>query len=70
MEDIITYTDMEISIKKQQTITAKVDNEVWQSRLCLWAFVSVGEALLFILKYQKYIMKVPNGLQTDLTMFY
>ena len=35
---------------KQQTITREVDNEVWQSRLRLWVFVSVGEAFLFMFK--------------------
>jgi hypothetical protein len=32
--------------EKQQTINNKVDNRVRQSRLCLWAFVSVGEVFL------------------------
>jgi hypothetical protein len=44
---------MEISIRKQQTITTKVVNEVRQSRLRLRAFVLVGEAFLFLLKYSK-----------------
>jgi hypothetical protein len=47
------YTDLEISMKKQQTITTKVDNGVRQSRLRLWAFVSVGEAFLFLFKASK-----------------
>jgi hypothetical protein len=34
--------------KDQQTITIKVDNGVRQYHLRLWAFVLVGEALLFL----------------------
>jgi hypothetical protein len=36
--------------EEQQTITREVDNRVRQSRLRLWAFVSVGEAFLFLFK--------------------
>jgi hypothetical protein len=44
---------MEIRIRKQQTITTKVVNDVRQSRLRLRAFVLVDEAFLFILKDSK-----------------
>jgi hypothetical protein len=44
------YRSVEISIKQQQTTTREVDNGVRQSRLRLWAFVSVGEAFLFMFK--------------------
>jgi hypothetical protein len=54
---------MEISIKKQQTIDNKVDNEVRQYNLCLWAFVSVGEAFLFLFKNSKLHHKSANGLK-------
>jgi hypothetical protein len=53
MEAIKKYTDLEISMKKQQTITTKVDNGVHQSRLLLRAFVSVGEDFLFLFKDSK-----------------
>jgi hypothetical protein len=36
--------------EEQQTITREADNRVRQSRPCLWAFVSVGEAFLFLFK--------------------
>jgi hypothetical protein len=36
--------------ENHQTITTKVDNGVQQSRLHLRAFVSVGEAFLFLFK--------------------
>jgi hypothetical protein len=39
--------------KNQQTITTKVVNGVQQYHLCLWAFVSVGKAFLFIFKSSK-----------------
>jgi hypothetical protein len=39
--------------EEQQTIKHQSDNRVRQSRLRLWAFVSVGEALLFMFKYLK-----------------
>ena len=38
--------------EEQQTIKHKSDHEVRQSHLRLWAFVSMGEALLFLLKAQ------------------
>jgi hypothetical protein len=53
MEAIKKYIDMEISMKKQQTINNKVDNRVRQSRLRLSAFVSMGEAFLFLFKASK-----------------
>jgi hypothetical protein len=65
----IPYTDLEISMKKQQTITAKVDNWVQQSHLHLWAFVLVGEAFLFMFEASNYIIKMPTGLQTNLAVF-
>jgi hypothetical protein len=36
--------------EEQQTIKHQSDNGVRQSRLRLWAFVSVGEAFLFMFK--------------------
>jgi hypothetical protein len=44
----------EINQEEQQTIEHQSGNGVRQSRLCLWAFVSVGEALLFMLKALKW----------------
>jgi hypothetical protein len=48
MASIKKYIDLEINMKKQQTINNKVDNGVRQYRLHLRAFVSVGEAFLFM----------------------
>ena len=44
---------MEINTNNQQTITTKVVNGVRQYRLRLRAFVSMGEALLFLFKDSK-----------------
>jgi hypothetical protein len=63
MASIKKYTDLEISIKEQQTINNNVDNEVCQSRLRLWAFVSVGEAFLFMFEASNVNHKSANGLQ-------
>jgi hypothetical protein len=49
--------------KEQQTINTKVDNGVQQSRLRLWAFVSVGEAFLFMFEASNVHHKSANGLQ-------
>jgi hypothetical protein len=63
MEAIMKYKYLEIRIKEQQTINNKIDNGVQQSRLLLWAFVSMGEAFLFLLKTSKLHHKSFNGLQ-------
>ena len=39
--------------EQQQTIKHQNDNGVRQSHLCLWAFVLVGEAFLFMFKASK-----------------
>jgi hypothetical protein len=56
----IKYIDLEIKHKNHQTITTKVDNEVQQYRLHLWAFVSMGEAFLFLFKASKVHHKNAN----------
>jgi hypothetical protein len=53
MEAIIRYTDLEISTKESANHNNKVVNEVRQYRLRLRAFVSVGEAFLFLFKASK-----------------
>jgi hypothetical protein len=50
--------------EEQQTITREVDNRVRKSRLCLWAFVSVGEAFLFLFEASNVHHKSSNGLKT------
>jgi hypothetical protein len=60
------YTDMEISINKQQTINNKVDNGVRQSRLRLGPLSQWVRLSYLCSKIQKYIIKVPKGLQNDL----
>jgi hypothetical protein len=70
MEAIKKYTDLKISMKKQQTINTKVDNGVRQSRLRLRAFVSVGEAFLFLFEASNVHHKSANGLQNELVVFF
>jgi hypothetical protein len=55
--------------KNQQTITTKVDNGVRQSRLRLGPLSQWVRLSYFSSKIQKYIIKVPNGLQTDMVVF-
>ena len=47
----------------------KVVNGVWQYRLCLQAFVLVGEAFLFLLKGSKVHHKSAKWITIDLAVF-
>jgi hypothetical protein len=60
----------EIKQEEQQTIEHQSDNGVRQSRLRLWAFVSVGEAFLFLFKDLKVHHNSAKRLQNDLVLFY
>jgi hypothetical protein len=57
-------SDLEHKHEEQQTIKHQSDNGVRQSRLCLWAFVSVGEDFLFMFKDLKIHHNSAKRLQT------
>ena len=70
MEAIIKYTDLEIStiiIKPyQQNFLTEFGNIIYVfGPLSQWVRLSYLYS-----KLQKYIIKVPNGLQTNLVVFY